>query len=225
MKTIQVGSMIAFLARPFRVLSDARTLACCLVGLAANTFAASITFTHTGVGSGSIGDVSFSEKAFTFTAIGDTSSRVTFEPNAFGYSIDHTSASINISGVGSFTLASPTRTFVNNEYSVVGLSRAGGSQLDLFNGPIHFSLASWDMLSSIGPLNGSGFLLQWDNSIITEGGILNFQSNPTAVTFQAEVVPEPGCAALLLIAAAAAFRFRREVMASPFEETWRDQSS
>lgn len=213
MKSIPVDSLVNLLAQTFRALRVARALALGLCGLAINTFGASITFSHTGVGSGSIGSIEFSERAFTLTAVGDTSTRVTLNPNAFGYAIDHVSAAITISGVGNFTLVSPTRTFVNNEYSLVGLARAGATQSDLFNGPTNPSLGSWNMLSSIGPVNGSGFLLQWDNFplVMTDGGILNFQSGSTVVTFQAVVVPEPGCAALLIIGVGAGVRFRRRL--------------
>jgi hypothetical protein len=102
-----------------------------------------------------------------------------------------------IDGVGSLLFVSPTRTFVNNSLDLVGFSRAGSSGLDLFNGPTASVFASWDMLTSIGPISGSGRLLQWASSpVVTTMGILRFQDGFPGATFRAqvgdeEVVPEP----------------------------------
>ena len=77
--------------------------------------------THSGQsGSGSINGFGFVNRAVSITAIGSTLDRPSFVE---GFFIDHTAASINISGVGMFTFITPTRTFANSPSA--GFSRAG----------------------------------------------------------------------------------------------------
>lgn len=179
-------------------------------GLAAVTAAAHadpIIFSYTGAGSGSIAGVSFTDADFVITATGDTASR---EAIATGWFIDHATASIDIAGVGSFDFISPTRTFVNNPNSVVGFSRGGISGLDLFDGPTDTAFAAWDMLSSIGPITGSGQLRQWSLvPVETSGGVLLFDNAGSAATFSATVIPAPASAVLLALGGFVAARRRR----------------
>lgn len=165
--------------------------------------AAAITFTHEGSGSGTIGDIAFTNLDFVITATGDTSDRQSF---GNGYSIDHVAASIWIDGLGTFDFLSATRTFVNNSSSVVGFSRGSTSGLDLFNGPDDNQFSTWDMLSGIGPVSGGGLLLQWYESpnpaaILTDAGILVFSTAASYAVFEASTapvgVPEPGTLLLL----------------------------
>jgi hypothetical protein len=167
--------------------------------------AAPITFIHTGAsGSGSIGNQMFSNQPFTIIATGDTLNRQSYSA---GFIIKHTTASIAIGNVGVFTFVTPTHTFFNDIIDVVGFSWATG--LDLYDGPVSATLNGWDMLSSIGPVSGNTFLLQWQVApVITSGGQLIFNYAETTGTFQAVVgttaIPEPssmtmfGIAALLL---------------------------
>lgn len=168
--------------------------------------AAVITFTHTGTGSGTVGALTFTNANFTITAIGDTATRQ--DLGGFGYSIDHSTAEIVITGVGTFNFVTGTRTFVNNALQTVGFSRAGSGGLDLFDGPTNSAFSAWDMLSSIGPISGSGDLLQWNDSPVEmmDSEILYFDQDTSNVVFQATVagggptVPEPGSLALLGLA-------------------------
>jgi hypothetical protein len=102
-----------------------------------------ITYVQTGFGSGILDDVVFGTVevplAFTITALGDTDNVAGCgSPCLYN---DNTSASITISGVGSFDFISPTRYFAN--LGVVGFSRAGAGGLDLFDGP---NAPIWDMV-------------------------------------------------------------------------------
>ena len=166
---------------------------------AVSAFADPILFTHTGTGSGSLDGSTFATTAFTISGIGDTTNRVSF---GTGYYIDLTSATIEIVGVGNLTFVTGTRFFVNNTTNLVGFSRAGIGGLDLFDGPTNSAFASWDMLTSIGPISGTGELFQWLlTAIITDQGPLAFNLGTSASTFQATVgttaVPEPGSLVLL----------------------------
>jgi hypothetical protein len=167
--------------------------------LAACSFAAPITITHTGVGSGTIGGTTFTGASFTITDIGDTASRSTFPG---GFFIDDLSASIAINGVGTFSFITGTRTFVNQVQIQVGFSRAGINGIDLYDGPTTAAFGTWDMLSSIGPISGSAVLSQWGaafGTVNTSGGVLVFNNSTSDTVFKATVgsVPEPGTLALL----------------------------
>ena len=167
-----------------------------------------VTFTHSGIGSGSIGGVPFANASFSITEVADTSSRLPFTG---GFFIDDISATISISGLGLFHFTTPTRTFVNNNLDLVGFSRAGISGTDLFNGPTHSVFASWDMLSAIGPVTGPGRLLAWSFSpVATDGGTLLFNNSTPNATFQATVIPEPSTLALVLVGLAITWSKRLE---------------
>lgn len=188
-----------------------------LVLHAPSAFADPVTFTHQGVGSGSIGGTSFTNASFTITAVGNTLNVQSFGVGVF---IDHDSAMISITGVGTFLFTTGTRTFVNNTAEIVGFSRAGIDGGDLFDGPINPQFATWDMLSSIGPIAGTANFLQWVNpqlpAVFTNGGQLIFNDGPSPAIFTATVapgeIPEPATLTLLGLGfggASIVRRFRR----------------
>ncbi|MBX9854650.1 MAG: PEP-CTERM sorting domain-containing protein [Gemmatimonadaceae bacterium] len=159
-----------------------------------------ITFTHLGgSGSGSLAGNNFFNKAFTITATADLANRTSFTG---GYSLVHDAATINIADVGTFTFTTLTRTFVNNAFWAAGFSRASGT--DLFNMNSNAAFGSWDMTTSLGPIAGTGYLIQWMfGDIQTSGGILNMNdASPVEASFSAAVrqtpVPEPAAVGLLL---------------------------
>jgi hypothetical protein len=136
--------------------------------LASTSWAVPVTFIHIADGGSFTGllddgttETPFEVDDFTIRATGDTAARQTQAPGVFF--IDHFSAQIEIPTVGSFTFLTPTRTFVNQGDNEVGFSRAGSSGDDLLN-EVAFDagvFASYDLLTSIGPVFGDGFIIQW----------------------------------------------------------------
>ncbi|HWZ31166.1 MAG TPA: PEP-CTERM sorting domain-containing protein [Bryobacteraceae bacterium] len=176
-------------------------LAGMVVLIASCSQAGILSITHTGVGSGTIGTTTFTNASFTITDLADTAARQSFTG---GFFIDDLSASIAITGVGTFMFTTGTRTFVNQSNDTVGFSRAGNLGADLFNGPTNAAFATWDMLSGIGPISGVGSLLQWSSSAVnTSGGVLVFANGSSDTRFQATLsgVPEPSSIALVGIGA------------------------
>jgi hypothetical protein len=184
-----------------------------VTALAANSFGALITFTYTGTGAGSLNGVPFASSAFTITAVGDTDNRQSYSS---GYFINHDSASITITGLGTFGFIPATDTFVNNDVNTPGFSRVTGGG-DLYNGPTALPFGSWDMLSSIGPIGGTMTLLQWGNGVATTGGLLDFADANTQGTFAAVVgaasVPDASSTLVLLGCALAALAGVRRKLA------------
>ena len=186
-----------------------------LIGSAVLLPAAPITITYQASGAGSLNGASFASSTFVITALGDTTNRATISPGTFA--IDHGSASINITGLGTFSFTTPTRTFVNQGAQVVGFSRAGEGGSDLLNSTSNAAYSTWDLLSSIGPITGSGSLVQWGlTPVVTSGGTLVFTDRSTTLTFRADVgnaIPEPGTFQLIalgLLGAGLLTRFRRK---------------
>ena len=153
-----------------------------------------LTFEHQGSGSGTLAGQPFPTSSFLITATGDTAARQGYSG---GWSIDHISASIQIAGLGTFGILTPTRTFSEYAGNLVGFSRAGILGDDLFNGPVDPAFGTWDMLTPIGPITGPGGVLQWSliPQIDTTGGILIFNDGPSTATFTA--IPEPAALSLL----------------------------
>jgi MYXO-CTERM domain-containing protein len=178
----------------------------CSVGLVSVTGAHAdlITFTHTGSGSGTLNSSMFGPSNFTIVSTADTNNR---ESHSSGYYIEHDSATIMIDGLGTYDITDATRTFVNYNHQIVGFSR-GNDGTDLFNGPSDPAFLVWEMLTSVGPVTGTGDLLQWGTGINTSGGILYFYNGSSSATFTA-TIPAPGVMALLGVAGFVGRRRRR----------------
>ncbi|WP_163836917.1 hypothetical protein [Spartinivicinus ruber] len=162
-----------------------------------------IEFTHTGIGSGSIGNTNFLNKNITFTAFGDTEDRIKFDGH--GFAIQHLTAKVKIDGLGIFDFISKTRTFVNNNSAIVGFSRSvdlGHSGTDLYNGPSDSLFNTWDMLSSTNLISGSARFLQWGVDIITNSGVLLFENvTSSTASFKATIkhISEPPFWPLMMV--------------------------
>ncbi len=149
-----------------------------------------ITFFHDGIGSGTIGGVTFNDASFTITARGDTLNRQSFGP---GWWIDHDSVQVSIEGQGVFDVFTGTRTYVNNDVHAVGFARAGLTGWSHLYGPVDGVLASWDMLSGVGPVDGQGLIMQWNVAgLSTSGGSWTMDDSSGPSTFVAEFCSDPG---------------------------------
>lgn len=164
-----------------------------LVLVPAGASADILTFYHTGSGSGTLDGAPFSTSDFVITASGDTSDR---QGDSVTWWIDHTSASISITGLGDFDITSGTRTFVNNGNERVGFSHAGHYGMDLIWGPTDAAFATWELLTPIGPIAGEIERMQWSlwPWLETTGGTLIFDDGTCDGAFEA--VPEPTTLAL-----------------------------
>jgi hypothetical protein len=156
-----------------------------LIGLAwaAAAAAAPITYIYTGTGSGSIGGTPFTDAAFTITGQADTDDLASCGGSC--REIDHLSTSVTVAGVGTFTITSPLRTFLNNTPGLSRQNPPGGDLYNLYNG----NFVGWDLVSDWGPINTTGSLLQWGGAqpdVNTTGGVLEFADDGAVPgTFQA----------------------------------------
>lgn len=156
-----------------------------------------ITCTFTSSGSGRLAGTPFLDSNFTITAVADNANRYVppaneYFPSAIIYSIDNTSASITIEGLGTYTFLTATRIFNNLSNGSVGFSRAGDSPWDIFDIQNVPALCSWDMLTSFAPISVGSSYMQWrEPDVYTSGGLLEFESSSKPSTFTATVVPEP----------------------------------
>jgi hypothetical protein len=177
-------------SRALSILSKLIVLVAAVVS--GTVFAGPIQFIYTGTGSGTSNGNAFSNAAFTITETADTSSRQACGAGCFF--IDDKTASINIAGVGSLTFVTGTRTLISG--SEVFFARASFTGSDLFDGPANAALSGYDLLTSIGPITGSGSLAQWISpSVVTSGGVLIFTNGISDASFRAIAgiasVPEP----------------------------------
>lgn len=128
-----------------------------LVALASNGISPTLFSAHSGVGSGDPNGVVFAATGFTISSAWDIGAVGSLGPGID--SVDQTVASIDITGAGSFTFITPTRSFNTQNVPVVGFSQGSGA--DLFNGPFDAALSGWTLASPIGPLVGTASIIQW----------------------------------------------------------------
>ena len=165
--------------------------------------AANISFLHQTLDArGTIDGNVFGTSEVFIRATGDTANIQTIGDVSF---IDHASAEIEIVGIGTFQLATGTRTFVNRGLDLVGFSRAGAGGSDLLNGPNNAAFGTWDMTTSIGPIAGVLNYLQWaaPSVVATTGEVIVFDNLSVEGAFTARVddmpaVPLPAAGWMLI---------------------------
>ena len=167
-----------------------RLFATSLLLLSSSVFAATINYTISGNGSGSLAGLAFTDQDFSISLIGDTAN---FSSPGYDVIDPLNSATVAINGFGTTTLDLPTRLGISG--NIVFFSRAGSGGLDLFD---FFLDAPVDLQSAFGPVMGTSvFALDQFVNVSTSLGALTF-SDSTSVNFSAAVVPEPETWAMLL---------------------------
>jgi MYXO-CTERM domain-containing protein len=181
------------------------------ISVAAN--AAMMDYKWTGTGSGSLNGISFTNAAFEINAKADSVNwKFQFGLNQ----VVNTSASVTISGVGTYNFTGYTGSW----WDAAGYIGFGRSYSDrYFNNLYTMSntpgIQPWNRASAIGPVSGTGQLVQWiknsDIGMATSGGTLIFgdKYNMNEATFTATMVPAPGAFALVGLAGAFGSRRRR----------------
>jgi hypothetical protein len=168
------------------------TVASLLFSLSAQ--AAPITYIYDGFGTGTLGGSPFTDAAFTITASADTDN-ITVWPNG-GYipQNTHLSTVIDIAGLGSFSITTPSHSWM--------LGSGGGSGGLGRNLSLNWltltepALIGYGLDTSIGPvLENSPLHASQFRDVATTGGTLAF-SSITEVTFTA--APEPSTLIFLL---------------------------
>lgn len=147
-----------------------------------------ITYLYSGSGTGSLGNVSFTNAEFLITAQADTSNITPWVNAGFGPQNTHLLTTIDIGGLGVHTINMPSHTWVVPDGSVGGL----GENLYLNWVTLSESfLPGYGLDTAYGPVTDT---TPWDvgqfNSVNTTGGLLSFTSIST-ITFEAILVPEP----------------------------------
>jgi hypothetical protein len=148
--------------------------------------AEAITYIYDGIGSGSLGASSFDSVAFIITALADTDN-ISPWPAAADLQNTHLSTSIQIAGLGTFDIFTPSHTWIGSaEEPSGGLGKDLGINWITIQHP---GLVGYQLDTALGPLLDTT-PEHWDqfNNVTTSGGSLSF-SFMTSVTFTA--APEP----------------------------------
>ena len=210
----------------FRILVAALTVIGVL-GWAAPTQAAPITYTETSIASGSLGATPFTNALVTVELTADTSGVI--EP-FLGVFVNQGTATVTIDGLGTATFNDP------NGYAAVFFPQSVIPTCPcfaFFDDAAHFpssgtaifglgdaGLAGYDLQSAFGPLTGTGIGLATnpDNSPVafsTTAGTLLLADGGDPVTLTVTVgavptaVPEPASLSLVAVGALGALRARR----------------
>jgi hypothetical protein len=151
------------------------------LALAGMTFAAPITYTFTGNGSGTVNGAPFTDAEYTITLIGDTTA-ITNSLNVYHLI---TTATMVIAGVGTATITDPVEIYDSPNVSALGFAREGGYTL---LGLDNAAFATYALSTSLGPIVASGISVsQFTNLASTLGPIT--LSSTTGTTFQALLNP------------------------------------
>ena len=158
--------------------------------------AAPINYIFQGTGAGYLGGSYFENASFTITLTGDTNN---VQDQGGGLFVNvASSGQVAIQGLNTADFLIPMQLFVNQPFSVAGLSRApDAADLIDMSDP---SFGGYDLKTAFGPVlipfpYFGQFNCQW-GCVSTSQGDLEFISM-TDVSFSATTVPEPGTLMLM----------------------------
>lgn len=157
--------------------------------------AASITYTETVTGTGSLGASSFTSALVTITLVGDTANVTNPGSGLFDNAIG--AGSVNVAGLGTATFTDQIGSAVNQSLTGAGISDFTTDRLLLFT--LSASFTAYDLQSSIGPISGTADINSPGTVFATTSGDLGFSSVSGDATFTATMssVPEPASVMLL----------------------------
>lgn len=198
--------------RNFLLAASALAIA---LGGAVTASAAVIQYQVTGTGSGTLGGNVF-DGAFTITSTGDTGTQQQCVdggiPVAGCFFVTNNSLELDIAGLGVFSLASPSISFVNNNENLFGFTELVGPPpgtvntfafVNITGEPSPFS--TWDGVSDLAAFDTNLLLNNFFAPFVqTDGGELIFAAppQPGAATFSASLlaapVPEPATWAMMI---------------------------
>ena len=174
----------------YRFNTFAKACAFMLVLLTGAVGAATMQYSFTGVGTGTLDATAFEQNPFTIIGRADPANIADCGLDC--RYVDFASAEVSLAGLGSFTILSPTRVF--NNRGNLGLSRGGADGADLIDAFLVPQL--YDFASPLGPVNGLVAFLQWQgdgaDDVLTSGGVLVFNDGDTDGSFTVQGVPLPG---------------------------------
>ena len=147
------------------------------------TIPATIKYTFTGVGSGSLGGVQFSGASFTFTVTANSST--TMHTSVDGPNFYNTGPfSYAITGVGTGTSTNPVSVFSGDiGHLFVGVMTGTYPSGNLVWGAVN-SLPVYNLTTALGPVNLTDFFRSQPEPLSTSGGVLSM-SSISNLTFQA----------------------------------------
>ena len=171
------------------------SLICFLMFGAFAGMAQTLTCTFQFTGSGTLGTHTFTNAAITITTVSNTVHPHLANGNVTN-TVDNTSTSIAIGGVGTFQFTVPTEIDVSTTppnaapgTSVTENLSLGSSGYLYLVWVITPTTNVWNMLSSIGPITSqTGWIMNWNLApMVTNGGTANIYSTNgnTPITFQA----------------------------------------
>jgi exosortase sorting signal-containing protein len=188
----------------------------------ASALGASITYTFSGTGTGTVGATTFTNAAYVITLSGDTSTISSFATTNQNLVIPN--ATMTIAGIGTATITNAVGIFDNRGSSTIGFQNED-TFFDQMDG-VDPAFATYLLTTAIGPISGiSPFALNQFVALgstlgaitLSASGPFTFQATlgaapppPVATTIPVPMLSEFGVILLaLLIASLAALRLRR----------------
>jgi hypothetical protein len=145
---------------------------------------ADITYTFSGVGTGSLGSANFTDAAFTITIRYDPTQVYT---SPFDQSVNNSAAMIAITGLNPANILN-TATHLDPTSGTLDMTGT-----DYFLGATANEFTSFDLTNpSIGPISGSPSTGLPGGYFDTDAGKLSVTAIDGSITFQVAAIPEPG---------------------------------